>query len=105
MLSAMNEMSFRIIRATEALEVGAQYFLIDTYNQTTAKVTVLTKSTQRNAAGWPSSVEVEVVEQTEIKTPYHRMVYVIGSKHIVCATNLYKNREDANPRRRFRRRY
>jgi hypothetical protein len=82
------------IAATNAIEIGGIYFLSSFYDKDGATVKVLSKSTKMNSAGWPSSVEIEVIEPLggEIGKSY----YAAGVARTVNASNLYKNRADAS---------
>lgn len=83
----------RIKRRTEEIEIGGTYFLSSFYDKSGAMVKVLSKSTKLNSCGWPSSVEVEVLEPINEKGSY----YAVGSKHTVNATNLYEPARDGRP--------
>lgn len=83
----------RIIAATEALVIGKTYFLSSFYDKDGCWVKVLSKSTKLNRCGWPSSVEIEVLEPVgdDKGKPY----YAPGTKHSCNATNLYEKQEMA----------
>jgi hypothetical protein len=92
----------KIIGATEKLVVGNTYFLSLFADQKGASVKVLSKSTKQNTAGWPSSVEVEVIEPIGAGNLHLEPKFAPGTRHIVSASELYTNREDAR-KRHFRR--
>lgn len=86
---------------TAAIVLGDVYFLSSFHDQCGAFVKVLSKNTKLNTCGWPSNVEVEVVENFNPDTPFAVKHYAPGTKHSVNASNLYKNREDASHRAKF----
>jgi len=92
---------FQMISATNKLVIGKTYFLSSFYERDGAFVRVLSKSTAKNSAGWPSSIEVEVIEPIGGNTTL--LHFAPGTKHIVNALNLYRERQDARPRPRFSR--
>jgi hypothetical protein len=101
--NSLNGTKFRIIAATEALVIGDTYFLSSFHDREGANVKVLSKSTAINSCGWPSSVVVEVIEPIGYaETSYQATSsYAPGTLHTVNATNLYKQRADASPQRKF----
>jgi hypothetical protein len=104
MASAMNQMRWNYLAATEKIEVGTEYFTVNRSAGLTLKVKVLSKSFDINQDGWPSSVEVEVLAQILTANEYLRKMCAVGSKHIVSATLLHKTPE-GNPVKPFKRWY
>ena len=84
------------ITKTNSIVIGDTYFLSNFYDVEGSFVKVLSKSTKKNACGWPSSVKVQIINTYNI--PHHnKEYYAVGKVLSVNATNLYKNREDASP--------
>lgn len=80
----IRETNRRCKLATEALVVGQTYFLSDFYDRG-PMVEVLAKSTEKNKAGWPSTVTVKVTDLHN----YDGTFYFLGKISTVNATNLY----------------
>ena len=89
----MKATAAKIKAQTEAIVVGQKYFLSSFYDSDGMWVKVLSKSTKSNGAGWPSSVEYEVIEPIgeSAKRPY----YQPGKIGTCNASNLYPSREAA----------
>lgn len=83
----------RIKARTAQIKVGETYFLSSFYDKAGAMVVVQNKSTKKNRAGWPSSVEVKVIESVGDGPGLSH--YKPGGIHTVNATNLYEKREMA----------
>ena len=79
---------------TDEIKVGDVYFLSSFYDTDGAMVKVLAKSHKINSAGWPSTVEYEVVERIG---DANERLYAAGSRGTCNATNLYDTRETAAP--------
>jgi hypothetical protein len=93
----MKKTKLRIVARTQEIKVGETYFLSSFHDVDGAFVKVLSKSTKPNSAGWPSSVEIEILE------PFgeaNKSFYAKGKQRTVNATNLYEHREDASPSRK-----
>jgi hypothetical protein len=88
----------RIIARTNEIKIGGRYFLSSFYDKDGAWVTVLSKSTKINQAGWPSSVNIEVIASVG---DHDSDYYKAGSKHTVNATNLYEKQEHASPEYKY----
>lgn len=86
----------RIVAATNAIVVGKTYFKSDFYDKRGAFVTVLDKSTERNAAGWPSSVKYRVIETFVPGEINRNHTLEVGYEGVCNASNLYTTREDAS---------
>lgn len=87
---------------TDEIEVGKVYFLSNFYDKDGAMVRVLSKSKDKNRAGWNSSVNVEVVEPLFYDDDTFLLKhYAKGTKHTVNATNLYETRELASASRKW----
>ena len=84
-------------KKTQALEIGKVYFLSSFYDKEGAWIAVLDKSTKINKCGWPSTVTYEVIEKVG-NTKY----YQEGNTGTCNASNLYKKREQASRKARFR---
>jgi hypothetical protein len=78
---------------TDELVVGGRYWISQNWEHTGAFVKILEKSTERNPAGLPSSVKVEVV-QTE-------GAYKVGEVKTMNATQIYDTR-DLSSKENFR---
>jgi hypothetical protein len=91
-------MAARSEARTAAIVVGSTYFLSSFYDKDGCLVEVLSKSTKKNSAGWPSTVEVKVICPLgdDAGKPY----YAVGTIHTCNATNLYDKRDDASHTRR-----
>lgn len=83
----------RCIKRTNEIVVGSTYFLSSFYEREGAMVKVLGKSTKVNGAGWPSTVEYEVVEV--VGPMVTGAFYSVGKVGACNASNLYEHREDA----------
>jgi hypothetical protein len=83
---------------TAQIVVGNTYFLSSFYDKDGCLVEVLSKSTKKNSAGWPSTVEVKVLEP--LGDDAGKDYYAIGTVHTCNATNLYDKRSDASHTRR-----
>jgi hypothetical protein len=81
------------IARTDELVVGGRYWISQNWEQTGAFVKILEKSTERNPAGLPSLVKVEVV-QTE-------GAYKVGEIKSFNATQIYDTR-DLSSKENFR---
>jgi hypothetical protein len=77
---------------THAIIVGDRYFMSDFFEREGAFVIVKSKSTEINAAGWPSTVQVEVVEPVGYTLDFDKRYYGVGTLHNVNASNLYTDR-------------
>lgn len=88
------------IEKTNKIVVGDTYFLSSFYDKDGAFVEVLSKSTEKNDAGWNSSVEIKILESVgdNVLAP---SFYAIGKIHTVNAANLYKTRELASHKIQF----
>lgn len=86
---------------TDSVKVGQVYFLSAFYDSDGAMVKVLGKSHKINGAGWPSTVEYEVVERIGDTYKHHETFYAIGKRGTCNASNLYETREMASPSVRF----
>jgi hypothetical protein len=86
---------------TDAIEVGARYFLSSFYDKEGAWVKVLGKSHKVNRAGWPSTVEVEVEEFVAEANVAPSSHYAPGKVITVNASNLYANRADSSHRAQY----
>lgn len=91
-----------IVQKTKAIIVGETYFLSSFHDQAGAMVKVISKSTKENSCGWPSSVEIEVVEAVNDATSLHMTKsYVPGYRTTCNASNLYVRREDASHKAKY----
>lgn len=86
---------------TDEIEIGKVYFLSSFYDKDGAFVKVLSKSHKLNNAGWPSSVEYEVVSRYGDSYPHHEKFYAVGARGSCNASNLYEKREMASHEYRF----
>lgn len=75
-------------------KVGEIYFLSNFHDKEGATIKVLRKSTEKNRAGFNSSVIVEVLDSD-------CAYYKVGAVHTVNAANLYKERKFASPAFKF----
>lgn len=93
----VKNMRNKVAVATKSIEVGKVYFLSNFYDKDGAMVRVLSKSADKNRAGWNSSVNVEVIEPLFYDDDTFLLQhYAKGTKHTVNATNLYEKRELAS---------
>lgn len=87
---------------TDEIKVGEVYFLSNFYDKDGAMVRVLSKSKEKNRAGWNSTVTVEVVEPLFYDDDTFSLKhYAKGTRHTVNATNLYERRELASASRKW----
>lgn len=92
-MDSLQQMEFRIIAATNKLVVGETYYLPNTYENSGCNVRVLSKSTAYNLSGWPSSVEVEVLET--FGAGKNNLYFQVGMKRVVNGMNLQPARQMA----------
>lgn len=85
---------------TSKIVVGNVYFLSSFHDEEGCYVRVLSKSNKENLCGWPSSVEVQVIEGVNLRKDTEQF-YAVGTKHTVNASNLYTRKEDASHRAKF----
>lgn len=91
-------MAARSKARTAQIVVGNTYFLSSFYDKDGCMVRVHSKSTEKNSAGWPSTVKVVVLEP--LGDDAGKDYYAVGTVHTCNATNLYEKRSDASHTRR-----
>ena len=91
----------RIKARTKEIVVGGAYFLSSFFEKDGAMVKIISTSTEINSAGWPSTVEYEVLKRIG-KTRHVITHYPKGRTGTCNATNLYENREDASHSNRLK---
>ncbi len=92
------KMAERSKHRTAQIVVGDTYFLSSFYDKDGCMVRVHAKSTEKNSAGWPSSVKVVVLEP--LGDDANKPHYAAGTVHTCNATNLYEKRSDASHTRK-----
>ena len=90
-----------VMKRTDEIVVGAEYWLSSFHDVDGAYVEVLKKSKEENGAGWNSTVTVEVL-QVDSTYPRHEIYYATGTIHTVNATNLYDIRHESSHTHKYR---
>ena len=91
----------KVMKRTDEIIVGAEYWLSSFHDVDGAYVEVLKKSKEENGAGWNSTVTVKV-NAVDSTYPRHETYYAAGTIHTVNATNLYDIRHESSHTHKYR---
>jgi hypothetical protein len=91
----------KIMKRTDEIVVGAEYWLSSFHDKDGAYVEVVKKSKEENGAGWNSTVTVKAVT-VDSTYPRHETYYAAGTVHTCNASNLYEIRHESSHTHKFR---